>query len=156
MTTSRRLSREIALKTLYQVNVGGLPPDEALSGAFEANRPDPNDEAALAAWGHVQIYAAGLVRGVERNKIRFDNTISSLSHEWSPDRMPTADRIILHIALQELEHPEDVPIAVVIDEAVEMAQMYSTDESGRFVNGVLGAFVRRRDPKPVSPPDAED
>lgn len=85
--------------------------------------------------------AVDLAAGVERNQPRYDELISSKARGWRLDRMPMIDRAVLRLALHELaEHPE-TPTAVVLNEAVELAKRYSTEDSGRFVNGVLAALV---------------
>lgn len=82
-----------------------------------------------------------LVNGVEQNQSRLDEAIAAHAKGWSLARMPTIDRTVLRIAGFELLARPDVPVAVVLDEAVELAKRFSTDDSGRFVNGVLAALV---------------
>lgn len=81
--------------------------------------------------------AALLARGVDEHRDELDEAISSASVNWKLDRIATMDLTILRLAAYELAHRPDVPLAVVIDEAVELAKRFSTDDSGRFVNGVL-------------------
>jgi N utilization substance protein B len=85
--------------------------------------------------------AVELVHGVEANRPALDEAIASHAKGWTLDRMPRIDLTVLRIACYELVGRPDVPVAVVIDEAVEMAKRFSTDDSGRFVNGVLSALV---------------
>ena len=82
-----------------------------------------------------------LVEGVEQYQPRLDAAISAHSKGWTLARMPTIDRTVLRIAAFELLDRPDVPVAVVLNEAVELAKRFSTDDSGRFVNGVLSAMV---------------
>lgn len=82
-----------------------------------------------------------LVDGVADHASEIDNEISQRAKGWSLSRMPALDRTILRVATFELLHRSDVPVAVVIDEAVTLAKRFSTDDSGRFVNGVLSAVV---------------
>src|SRR3954469_9730208 len=82
-----------------------------------------------------------LVRGVEANGQQIDDLIATHSKGWTIQRMPTIDRNVLRIGTFELLQRPDVPVAVVIDEAVELAKRFSTDNSGRFVNGVLAALA---------------
>ena len=72
-----------------------------------------------------------------------DRTINELSHEWALDRMPGIDRNILRMAMAELRHLPEVPTSAAINEAVELAKIYGTPDSGKFVNGILGAYARR-------------
>jgi len=82
-----------------------------------------------------------LVEGVVSNRARLDEVISEHARGWTLARMPTIDRTVLRIAGFELLGNPDVPVAVVLNEAVELAKRFSTDDSGRFVNGVLSALV---------------
>jgi transcription antitermination protein NusB len=82
-----------------------------------------------------------LVEGVAENQGRLDEVIAAHAKGWTLARMPTIDRTVLRIAGFELLGRPDVPVAVVLNEAVELAKRFSTDDSGRFVNGVLSALV---------------
>jgi len=85
--------------------------------------------------------AVDLALGVEAGTSRYDALISSKARGWRLERMPMIDRAILRLALHELVASPDTPTAVVLNEAVELAKRYSTEDSGRFVNGVLAALV---------------
>ena len=122
---SRREARERALSLLYEADAKGLPPDALL-----AELPVPPDP-----------FAADLVAGVGATQAELDELISRFSVDWTIDRMPIIDRTLLRIAVFELLHHPDVPTGAVVSEAVELAKEYSTDESGRFVNGVLGSVA---------------
>lgn len=90
-----------------------------------------------------EAYAAELVSGFGRRQGEVDGLIAEAASGWRLPRMPAVDRQVLRLAVVELlEHPE-VPVAVVLDEAVELAKDYSTDGSGRFVNGVLASLALR-------------
>jgi N utilization substance protein B len=93
--------------------------------------------------------ARALLEGVEASREHIDAQIVTHARGWAIDRMPALDRAILRLAIHELLDRPDVPVAVVIDEAVELAKRFSTDDSGRFVNGVLAAVAK------VSRPSAE-
>jgi N utilization substance protein B len=86
-------------------------------------------------------YARELVEGVVAHATRIDEVISSYSRDWSLDRMPSVDRTVLRVATYELLWRDDVPDAVVIDEAVELAKSLSTDDSPGYVNGVLARVL---------------
>ena len=83
-----------------------------------------------------------LVTGVHAQKQEIDELIVAYAKGWSLERMPSLDRAILRLAIYELKSRPEVPIAVVIDEAVELAKRFSTDDSGRVVNGVLSAVAQ--------------
>ena len=86
--------------------------------------------------------AVELVEGVVANEDRIDDLIAAKLRGWTLERLPVIDRTVLRIACFELLERPDVPTAVVIDEAVELAKSFSTDDSGRYVNGVLSAIAR--------------
>jgi N utilization substance protein B len=85
-------------------------------------------------------YAREIVEGITTSHADIDDRIASFSHKWSIDRMPAVDRAILRVAVWEILFNEQVPDAVAIAEAVELAKEYSTEESGLFVNGLLAAI----------------
>lgn len=125
MTASRREARERALGLLYEAETRDLPPAEALDGL-----PVPVDP-----------YAAELVLGVDEHQDAIDELIRRFARDWKLERMPVIDRAVLRIGIFELRWRTDVPTGVVISEAVELATQYSTDESGRFVNGMLSRIA---------------
>jgi N utilization substance protein B len=118
-------ARERALILLYEAESKGIAPSEVLAAQIS-----PADELTTL-----------LVEGVESNREQLDEVIAAHSKGWTLQRMPTLDRNVLRIASFELMSRPDVPVAVVLDEAVELAKRFSTDDSGRFVNGVLSAVV---------------
>ena len=122
---SRREARERALELLYEAYAKGGKVAAVLADL--AVSPDP--------------YAEELVRGVDDRTDEVDALISRFAKGWTIDRMPVMDRTLLRMAVYELIGQPDVPVAVVISEAVELAKRYSTEESGRFVNGVLSAVA---------------
>lgn len=132
-TKSRRAAREIALNVLYQVDIAKVPPDEALQTALE------NAGLEEIAFEFVQ----ELVQGVLGNLRAIDAKLKELSIGWDPQRQPAVDRNILRMAIFEILYLDYIPPSVSINEAVELAKRYSTDESGRFINGVLGTLVRQ-------------
>jgi N utilization substance protein B len=133
---SRRQARERALSLLYEASAKGQT-----AGAVLADLPVPPDE-----------FTVDLVKGVESAMGELDALIDSHAIDWALDRMPVVDLTLLRVATYELCHRPDIPTAAVISEAVELAGEYSTDESGRFVNGVLAAIaaqVRARESNPA-------
>lgn len=130
----RRKGRELALKTLFQIDVGGLPARYVLEVTPLEHPAEPE------VWD----FARQLVLGVLKHLDEIDAILSGLMEGWSLDRLASVDRLLLRMALYEMMHMPETPPAVVINEAVELAKAYSTEDSGRFVNGVLGAFLRRR------------
>jgi putative hydrolase of the HAD superfamily len=117
----RRQARERALELLYEADVKGVKVTSVVAAL-----PLPPDR-----------YTVAVVSGVEEHQDELDRAFGRHARAWTVDRMPMVDRNVLRLATFELAHRPDVPVAVVIDEAVELAKRFSTDDSGRFVNGVL-------------------
>jgi N utilization substance protein B len=127
---TRRAAREQALQWLYQVDVGKTDLEDALAEVHRALQPE-----GLA-------FARQLLRGAVANIQTIDPLIARYAEDWSLDRMASIDRNVLRLAVFEIIHLPDIPPSVSIDEAVELAKKYSTAESGKFVNGVLGSLLR--------------
>lgn len=135
MQKARRAARELALNIVYQVDAAGLPFDEAV----ETARENANVERDSFD------YARMIVEGIREHRDEIDGHITRLSEDWSLDRQPAVDRNILRMAMFEISYVEATPPVVVVNEAVELAKKYSTADSGKFVNGVLAAFLRERE-----------
>ena len=125
MAVPRREARERALTLLYEAEMKGEQLDAVL--ACQVLEPDP--------------YTVAIVAGVGRRSAEIDGLVGAAATGWALDRLASLDRNILRMATYELLEQDDVPVAVVLDEAVELAKTYSTDESGRFVNGVLSTIA---------------
>jgi N utilization substance protein B len=123
--STRREARERALSLLYEAESKQAQPSAVL-----ADLPVPPDP-----------FVVELVSGVQSQQPRIDELIANHAIGWAVDRMPVVDRSLLRMATFELLARPDVPTGVVISEAVELATQYSTDESGRFVNGVLATIA---------------
>lgn len=126
----RTMARERALELLYETEAKDATVEGVLAALPVA--PDP--------------YAVDVVTGVSEHLVRIDGVIARLAPDWPLDRMPVVDRNVLRLGLYELMDRPDVPTPVILDEAVALAKRYSTDESGRFVNGVLAAAARELRP----------
>lgn len=130
----RRQARERALSLLYEAEVKEATPASVIDDL-------PVEPAT---------FAAELVRGVGEHGEEVDGILRRFSHGWSLERMPAVDRALLRIGVFELLHRPDVPTAAVISEAVELASQYSTEESSRFVNGMLSRIAE--EVRPTGPP----
>jgi transcription antitermination protein NusB len=128
----RHQAREAALQILYFCQIAAVLPDEAQAAFFAEHAPD----AAEA----VRSFAHQLVVGVIEQAPALDALIEQHSAHWRLERLALIDRLILRMGAWELQHALDTPPAVVLDEAVELARTFSTDDSVRFVNGVLDAI----------------
>ena len=121
----RTAARERALDLLYEAHSKGITAEQVLAGQ------------ALEVPTEVRL----LVEGTAQTAERADELIAARSRGWTLQRMPVIDRTVMQMATFELMERPDVPRAVVLDEAVSLAKRYSTDDSGRFVNGVLAAIA---------------
>jgi transcription antitermination protein NusB len=140
----RRLARRVALDVLYEAEIRDLLPDEALERRAQAGWVQPGEgevERDEEIPAEAVDYARLLVAGVQEHQASLDVLIARYADRWAIDRMPVIDRNLLRMALFELLHAADVPVPVVINEAVELAKTLSTDDSGRFVNGLLGRIA---------------
>ncbi len=122
---TRREARERALGLLYEADAKGTTPDDVI-----ADQQIPPDD-----------FAVDIVHGVGEHQPQVDELIRRFAKGWTLERMPVIDRTLLRMAIFELAHRPDVPTAAIISEAVELAKRYSTDDSGRFVNGMLGRIA---------------
>jgi transcription antitermination protein NusB len=129
---ARRKARKRALDVLYEADVRDLPPGQVLTGYLDRiAKPHPD---------HLR-YAITLIEGVEQHRNRIDELISSYAEGWTLERMPVIDRNLARIAVYELLYAPEVDDPVAITEAVELARQMSTDDSPRFLNGLLGQIA---------------
>lgn len=128
---ARSSARQRALELLYQADLLEQPIATVLARELnDPQRPRPDG------------YTIELVSGVDRRREEVDGRIEAAAERWTLDRMPLVDRNLLRLATYELLASGDVPTAVVLDEAIELAKRLSTEDSSRFVNGVLGRIAR--------------
>jgi transcription antitermination factor NusB len=128
----RRKAREIALAFLYQWDLRGDEVLPELDDLLVKDRREPD----------VADYVKALVHGTIEHRTAIDARISEAAEHWRIERMAVVDRNVLRMATYEMAHRDDVPPKVAINEAIELAKRFSTDQSGAFVNGVLDR-VRR-------------
>lgn len=125
----RHRAREAALQILYFCEVARTEPDVALDAFFAEHAPDAAEP--------VREFAGRLVRGTMAEAAALDVLITAQSQHWRLERLATIDRLILRMAIWELQHEPETPAPVVLDEAIELARTFSADASVAFVNGVL-------------------
>jgi N utilization substance protein B len=130
--SARSKARKRALDVLYESEVRDVDATATLAERIRLAEPPVND------------YTIELVEGVVDHRARIDEILAEYAEGWTVDRMPDVDRAVLRLGVYELLWRPDVPDAVAIDEAVELAKSLSTDESPRFVNGVLGRVLKDR------------
>ncbi|RME92781.1 MAG: transcription antitermination factor NusB [Verrucomicrobia bacterium] len=155
---SRRQARARALQFLFQCDLN--PPedlDEALREFWETveteeelaagppqAKPDGGSSSAPTVnQAAARLFAEQLIRGTLSERDQIDGWIQELARNWTLPRMATVDRNVLRMAIYEMRHFPDIPPAVTINEAVELAKTYSTEKSGKFVNGILDNFRKR-------------
>lgn len=142
----RRLAREIALQSLYQIDMNEVTPEAAIETVLDEARSD--NEADLQTGGGELVgssYLTDLVEGTIRRKEQIDETLSGYLTGWKVDRLSKVDRQILRLAAYEMLFGTEVPPKVVVNEAIELAKRFGSDESGKFVNGVLGKLIKELD-----------
>src|SRR5215467_4521149 len=129
---ARRKARKRALDVLYEADVRGDSIPTVLASVLGRIEPPPPSHLA---------YAISLVEGVAAHRDRIDELISSYAEGWTLERMPVIDRNLARIAVYELLYVDEIDDAVAITEAVELARQMSTDDSPRFLNGLLGRIA---------------
>jgi len=130
---ARSKARKRALDVLFEAEQRSAPVLDTLASRIAGSHPPVGE------------YAVELVEGVVAHQQQIDELLGAHSRDWPLDRMPAVDRAILRLATYELLWRDDVPDAVVIDEAVELAKSLSTDESPGFVNGLLARLISVKD-----------
>ena len=150
---SRRLAREVVLQSLFQIDFNECTVESALTSSLEEHEEfawlEMQEEAPAEASAKIasslkaKEYAECVLNGVMENLEAIDSKLSEYAVDWTVERMPATDRNILRIAVYEMLYAEEkiVP-GVAINEAVEIAKLYGSEDAPRFINGVLGKMVR--------------
>ncbi len=129
----RRKAREHALQILFQLDIKKEKPSAAVLRSFWVEY-QPDDE--------VRVFAEEILKGTYKHIDEINKLIRKCAKNWSLDRMAAVDRNVLRIAVYEILHRKDIPSSVTINEAIEIAKKYGTEESGSFVNGILDSVAR--------------
>lgn len=130
----RRSGREAAIKILYAMEFANKDSEAAAQDYWAERKISPK----------MKEYAMSLIHGISQKQSEIDETIREASINWNMNRMPEVDRNILRLAVYELIGCNETPVAVVINEAVELAKRYSGNESASFINGILGKVQEMR------------
>lgn len=139
----RRTAREYAVQSLYQMEMNDNQAPQAVHMVI--NEGHDNDEPApIYDPEHIE-FVLGLVKGTSEQADRIDALLPTYLKGWQMDRLSRVDRQILRLAVYELLYTEDTPPKVILNEAIELAKHFGTEESGKFVNGVLGKMVQELD-----------
>jgi N utilization substance protein B len=145
---ARSTAREAALQMLFALDIGSGDVERVVNDFWRETPGEPEGRA----------YADELVRGIARDLEATDALIRGASKNWRIERMTRVDRNVLRLGAWELAHQRDVPRAVILDEAVEIAKRFGNEESGAFVNGVLDRIADdcgRHDPDRPAPGGAD-
>lgn len=134
MARSRRSARVFAMQVLYGMEMTGNVVGEVIPAVVSSLAPQPE----------MQAYGMRLVDLVQEHHSELDSILARLSRDWEVDRMAILDRIVLYVAMSELLYSSDVPVKVILQEAIQIAHKYSTENSRAFVNGILDALVKER------------
>ena len=129
----RRKAREYALQLLFQLDIRKEKPSATVLKHFWAEY-DADQE--------VRAFAEEIVKGTFKHVPKINNVIHQCAKNWSLDRMAVVDRNVLRMAVYEILYRIDIPSSVTINEAIEIAKKYGTDDSGAFVNGILDGVAR--------------
>ncbi|QHT60444.1 transcription antitermination factor NusB [Paenibacillus lycopersici] len=142
----RRLAREIVVQSLYQMEMNEEATTASAVNMLVDEVHDENEiEADAADVGKIDDYIRSLLQGVVEHKAAIDDMLQHYLTGWQVDRLSRVDRQILRLACYELVFRDDAPPKAIINEAIELAKHFGTDESGRFVNGVLGRLLQALD-----------
>ncbi|HNR03466.1 MAG TPA: transcription antitermination factor NusB [Bacillota bacterium] len=145
---SRRLAREFAIQFLYSTDFNrNENTDEMLEDFYEIKKEQGKDGQQDSMKEADMKFAEEIIKGTIGKLQEIDQFIQNNTTGWTKERIAKVDLAILRLALYEILFRDDIPDSVSINEAIELAKKYSTDESGSFVNGVLGKIIREADIK---------
>lgn len=137
----RRLAREIAIQSLYHMALNDVDPQEAIDMVI-AERNDDEPQTAVQTSPETDKFIARLVHGVRKHQERIDAMLENYLTGWSMERLSRVDLQVLRLAVLEMVFAPDFPAKVAVNEAIDLAKHFGTDESGKFVNGVLGQMIK--------------
>ncbi|WP_028560014.1 transcription antitermination factor NusB [Paenibacillus pinihumi] len=138
----RRLAREIAIQSLYQMEMNEVSAEEAVNMLLEEAREENEIDAAQDDIKGIDTFVRQLTLGVAEHRQAIDDMLQQYLTGWQVDRLSRVDRQVLRLACYELVYTSDVPPKAIINEAIELAKHFGTEESGKFVNGVLGRLLK--------------
>ncbi|MGG1515252.1 transcription antitermination factor NusB [Paenibacillus oryzisoli] len=138
----RRVARELAVQSLYQIQMNEASAEDAVRISIYEAEHDNEAGLDLAGTKIEPVYVMELVEGTFRNKVIIDEILEEYLKGWAMDRLSRIDREVLRLAAYEMLYRDDVPPKVVVNEAIEIAKHYGIDDSGKFVNGVLGKMIK--------------
>lgn len=138
----RRLARELAIQSLYNISMNQVAPEESISLVLEEAGSERDEPVSQADLQEIAPYVKTLVEGTTGLIAKIDPMLEEYLKGWKVDRLSKVDLQILRLAVYEMVFQQEVPPKVVINEAIELAKWFGTEESGKFVNGVLGKMFK--------------
>ncbi len=141
----RRLAREIVVQSLYQMEMNEVGSEEAVNMLLDEAAEENDTERVITNEIELKNYVLTLVNGVWSQKQAIDGLLENYLKGWQISRLSRVDLQILRLAAYELLYSSDVPAKVAVNEAIELSKHFGTEESGKFVNGVLGNMIREVD-----------
>ncbi|AWB45093.1 transcription antitermination factor NusB [Paenibacillus sp. CAA11] len=141
----RRLAREIAVQSLYQMEMNEVGAEDAVAMLIAEAAGENESEVEIKDSQAAQAQVMELVQGTLSNKTAIDELLENYLKGWQISRLSRVDRQVLRLAAYEMVFRDDVPGRVAVNEAIELAKHFGSEESGKFVNGVLGKMIKDLD-----------
>ncbi|MEK4275143.1 transcription antitermination factor NusB [Paenibacillus sp. FSL R7-0026] len=141
----RRLAREIAVQSLYQMEMNEVGAAEAVNMLINEAAEDNETEVVIRDEDVMRTYVTDIVQGAWNNKEAIDGLLVDYLKGWQISRLSRVDRQILRLSTYEMVFRDDIPAKVSVNEAIELSKYFGTEESGKFVNGVLGRMIQEVD-----------
>lgn len=138
----RRLAREIAVQSLYQMEMNEVGAAEAVNMLINEAAEENETDVVIRDADAMREYVTALVQGTWNHKEAIDGLLADYLKGWQISRLSRVDRQILRLAAYEMVFQDDVPAKVSVNEAIELSKHFGTEESGKFVNGVLGRMIQ--------------
>lgn len=141
----RRIAREIAVQCLYQMEMNEVSIQDAIASLIEEAQQDNEANTEIKDVAQLTAYVQKLVESTQSAKQQIDDLLTEYLKGWAMDRLSRVDREILRLATFEMVFSDDVPPKAVVNEAIDLSKHFGTEESGKFVNGVLGKMIKDLD-----------
>ncbi|MGN7761614.1 transcription antitermination factor NusB [Paenibacillus sp. 22594] len=141
----RRLAREIIVQSLYQMEMNEVESAEAVEMLIAEASEENETERVITDEIELKAYVVAHVNGVWEHKMAIDDMLEHYLKGWQMSRLSRVDRQILRLATYEMVFANDVPAKVSVNEAIDLAKHFGTEDSGKFVNGVLGKMIQEID-----------
>ncbi|MFM9279067.1 transcription antitermination factor NusB [Paenibacillus jiagnxiensis] len=138
----RRLARELAVQSMYHMEMNEVKAEEAVDMLLQEAAEDNEAEVVVKDEAALRQYVLGIVAGTWEQRSAIDALLTDYLKGWQVSRLSRVDRQILRLAAYEMIFREDIPAKVAVNEAIELSKHFGTEESGKFVNGVLGRMIQ--------------